>query len=433
MNGRLVCLGLALSLCSATCPDLGVTRFSLAEEKRQSESTVNVSPCLDKVSVAQALNEKISLEFKSETLENIAKSLRKQFGIMVTIDRGSRDQKGADPNQLVSCELKGLSLRASLENFLPENSLDWLVINDALIITTTDRANARTEVRFYNVSDLTDVAAPGSPYGPPPYYPSTTGVPTYDPGAELLSNRKVPVPIDDDDELQFSNPRSRNNTDDLSPSRVLEIQRRKPAVGGTAVSDATEHQRVEIDLVELIESSISADWKAQPPFGAPIRRLSRFSNMLVIRQTQRVHREIDDLLCRLRTEMARRKGESPEGLVTRAYPLTRIDDQWIQLLKSIAIAGAVKVDANPSQQVPEVPERGTGLIDGSNEKLGEALVDLIEPQSWKKNGGPGEFRLIPGAILVRQSPAIHGQIQKVLSALSPFHPGCPSATSSVGY
>ncbi|MBC8870598.1 MAG: hypothetical protein H8E44_14340 [Planctomycetes bacterium] len=75
----------------------------------------------------------------------------------------------------------------------------------------------------------------------------------------------------------------------------------------------------------------------------------------------------------------------------------------------------------------------------SSRSAGEgALADLIRctiaPQCWAWVGGPGELRVIPGALVVIQTPDIHDEIQCLLSQLDSWQessdPVCPVYLSS---
>ena len=150
---------------------------------------------------------------------------------------------------------------------------------------------------------------------------------------------------------------------------------------------------------------------------------------MVIRQTQRVHREIEALLARLRTEVKKVGGQASDELVTLAYPIARNDDPITQLFRAAALAQVGNQNAEAQQQMLKIAER---LPDGAaSDKIGDALMDLIEPESWKKTGGRGDLRVLPGAILVRQTPEVHALIQRALSTISPgagYYGGMPTTT-----
>jgi len=369
-------------------------------------------PVAGKRLLSQALKEPVTLQFNSVTLEEVVRTLRERYRITVNVDRNGQ-AAGIKPTQLVSCDLVGLRLQAALDRMLAGLDLDWVVVDDALLITTPARAATMFEIRFYNVSDLSGNPEPlAPPYGTydVPLNGSPGGINWPSPSGSSSSR---PVPVPNDESPTFS---PADNSDRLSPQSNTPM-RRLPRPQSEPVSQSVQKQSTSIPLTELIETSVAANWKEQPSFGRPIRQLNNQPNLLVIRQPQRVHREIEALLTRLRAEVKKIGGQASDELVTLAYPIGRGDDPITQLFKAAALSQLGNQNAETQQQILKIAER---LPEGTtSDKVGEALMDLIEPESWKKNGGRGDLRALPGAILVRQTPDVHALIQRALATLSP--------------
>lgn len=368
-------------------------------------------------SLVQVLNEPASLEFNSATLQTVVRTLRERHGITINVDRSGPGKMVIDQAQLVSCELVGLRLQTALDQLLSGLELDWVVVDETLLITTPARAAAMVEIRFYNVADISgDAVRNGRQYGVPGCSPAGCP-PAYVPQLGALQSDVPPsVPSPPGQPVRFS---SSNDLDTGDDGFGPPANPRRGSPAGPMMNSAVAKEAASIPLIELIETSILANWKEQAPFGRPIRQLGKHPHMLVIRQPQRVHREIESLLGRLRAELTKSGEQSIDGLETVAYPIGRGDDVVTQLLKAAAVSQLGNQSAEVQQQVLKLAENRPGGAGPLSEQVGDALIDLIEPDSWKKNGGPGDLRVLTGAILIRQTPGVHSLIQKALSTLSP--------------
>jgi hypothetical protein len=122
-------------------------------------------------------------------------------------------------------------------------------------------------------------------------------------------------------------------------------------------------------------------------------------------------------------------------LETVAYSVAGREDLLTQLIRAAVVSQpGQNADA---QEILKLAEGRAAAANPSSEQIGDALIDLVEPETWKKNGGQGEMRVLTGAILVRQTPAVHSLIEKTLSTLSgqtstPIPSYYPGSGSPVG-
>ena len=349
--------------------------------------------------LTEALKAPANLQFDRVPLEDVVKTLRQEQGITINLDRSGL-AAGINGKQLVTCDLVGLRLQVALDRMLQGLELDWIVVDDSVLVTTPARATSVFEIRFYNVSDL-DAAPVGPPGG---YLAPQTGAGYAPQVTRATFTEQVPVAGGFDPNFaDQKNPAIRS-----APPIASQVTR-KPVAESTNIS-----------LIELIESSVVANWKSQEPHGTPIRRMENRPNLLVIRQPQRVHRDIEVLLARLRAEINKGAGQSADGLTTVAYPVGQKDDLVTQLIRAAVTEGAATNQAGQVQlQGLKLPACASdqGL---PSEKLGVALTEMIEPESWIDRGGRGILRAMPGVILIQQTPEIHAQIRQVLSSISPM-------------
>jgi|GEM_PF-3336538 len=101
-------------------------------------------------------------------------------------------------------------------------------------------------------------------------------------------------------------------------------------------------------------------------------------NTLIIRQTRQIHRQIHRLLTQLKEIGAQDpNAPQPDDLVLIAYP----------------------VSGQPAEQ------------------LATTLQELVSPKSWQAAGGPGEIRAVGSLLFIRQTPANHRELSRLLEGL----------------
>ena len=158
-------------------------------------------------------------------------------------------------------------------------------------------------------------------------------------------------------------------------------------------------------LINVVTSKAAKDsWE---PFGGA-GNIRFFPNgmVLVVRQSEAVHKEIANVLAELRRQQARAEGqEKPDGVVRVVYPIADlivpINDHSVM---------------NDKKGLKEVaaPDK---------EKLGQGMVTLIKatiaPESWEKavNGASIEFTQFGMALVVNQTEKVQGEIEMLLAGL----------------
>lgn len=102
--------------------------------------------------VSDALETRRDWEMKEASLETAMSAVEDAIGIDVVIDRTEVDTVGAiDP---LTISLQHATARAALQILLPPRGLTWTFVDDVLLITSTDEAEALLQVRVYDVDDL---------------------------------------------------------------------------------------------------------------------------------------------------------------------------------------------------------------------------------------------------------------------------------------
>ncbi|MBI3862126.1 MAG: hypothetical protein HY290_09550 [Planctomycetia bacterium] len=134
------------------------------------------------------------------------------------------------------------------------------------------------------------------------------------------------------------------------------------------------------ELIASIVACIEPDsWKGKEAYAG----IAHTGGVLVVRQTQRAHSEINKLLSEL-DDIAARDAEDRRG--------------------------------HDKPAVVSVKVYSTG--DQPAEQVAKALQEFVEFGSWKvHDGGAGEVRALNGTVVVKQSAHVHRLIQRFLSQL----------------
>lgn len=149
-----------------------------------------------------------------------------------------------------------------------------------------------------------------------------------------------------------------------------------------------------MQVIESIQSETSGPWEEVDGTGGTI---AEFDDLLLIRQTVNVHREVAAILHELRS--AAGDGEKQAG---------DEDDA------KAADADEPVLRYYPADNVFPV-NSGAQL-----ESLQEALVNFVAPDTWKNagKGGVGVVSIVSNTLIVRQTPAVQKEIKEFLDDLA---------------
>ncbi|MBI3839158.1 MAG: hypothetical protein HY288_14660 [Planctomycetia bacterium] len=126
---------------------------SLAPTAARCDTNPDATPSAQDAIVA-ALETKVSLEFKETPLQQIANDIAKAHKINVVLDVKSLAEAGIAPDTALGVRIAGVTLRSALNLLLNSVDLTYVIRNEVLLITTTDRASADLTTKSYNVADL---------------------------------------------------------------------------------------------------------------------------------------------------------------------------------------------------------------------------------------------------------------------------------------
>lgn len=94
------------------------------------------------------------LDFVEIKLRDVVKALQDDYQIPIRLDIVGLEEIGLNPEETVTINVKGVSLRSGLRILLHDLQLHYIIENETLLITTPQKAEEDFKTCVYNVSDL---------------------------------------------------------------------------------------------------------------------------------------------------------------------------------------------------------------------------------------------------------------------------------------
>ncbi|QDT52182.1 outer membrane porin HofQ [Caulifigura coniformis] len=244
-----------------------------ALSKRKPGATDAVEYSQAELQIKRALKETISLNFNDAPLSQVIQYIAEQKGINAKIDQAALADEAVSASTPVSINIHGLKLKSALDSLLAEMNLGYTIENEMLVITSKLRERGELVQKVYQVADLViPITVPGSSAALRP----GTGYGPFDnqlnPGLPQIANGADP----------FANLTGLNTPNNAAKS-----------LGGTGSN--ADFQSLTNLLTDVIDPQSWSENGGQATVNSHESTLS-----LVIRQTQRGHEEIADLLDQLR-------------------------------------------------------------------------------------------------------------------------------------
>ena len=104
--------------------------------------------------IEQELKEESSFEFRQTPLFGVAGLLSKRHDIQIVLDTAALAEEGVSTEEEVDIDIPKVSLSDGLNLMLKDLSLDYLIKNGVLLITTKYAAEEAFETRVYDVRGL---------------------------------------------------------------------------------------------------------------------------------------------------------------------------------------------------------------------------------------------------------------------------------------
>ena len=231
--------------------------------------------------IEQSLGRQVSLHFDNVPLEKVIEHVRNIADVNVVLDSVGLEEEKVATSTPISIGVDGITLRSALNLILEPLNLGYMVDNEVLKITSRLRAAGQAELRTYPVADLV-LPIPNAASQAVNLQPGTGG-------------------------LQFSVADNVPGASGQAFMQNLQVGDRvgaNPNVGipgmGNGTSTTINAPRPDFDSIQhLIVSTIEPESWSEVGGQAQISHFDTTLS-LVIRQTQKVHDEIRELLQQLR-------------------------------------------------------------------------------------------------------------------------------------
>lgn len=146
-----------VSICCGTV--LAQTTEGVDQSIVVAEGGGNHIPQLAEEAIRKKLSRQVTLSLCSCPLEDFVNSLAKQLAVNVVIDRTAIEEISHTATMPITLEVDDISARSALNIILRPSELDWMVRDEALIITTAEEAEQNLRPVVYDVTDLVNVTA----------------------------------------------------------------------------------------------------------------------------------------------------------------------------------------------------------------------------------------------------------------------------------
>ncbi|HVJ67348.1 MAG TPA: hypothetical protein VM510_05150, partial [Caulifigura sp.] len=222
--------------------------------------------------IKRALTETISLNFQDAPLSQVIQYIAEQKGINAKIDQAALADEAVSASTPVSINIHGLKMKSALDSLLAEMNLGYTIENEMLVITSKLKERGGLMTKTYQVADLViPITVPGSQSSLRP----GTGYGPFD------------------NQLNPGLPQVANGADPFADLSSLTGAAAPKTMGGPGSN--ADFQSLTNLLTDVIDPQSWSENGGQATVNSHESTLS-----LVIRQTQRGHEEIADLLDQLR-------------------------------------------------------------------------------------------------------------------------------------
>lgn len=316
-----------------------------------------------KLKILHALNEPVTVKFEGAPLKDVMEEFGKLLDTPIIMDEVAISDEGIHLEEPVRFQVQDVAARSALEAILEELDLTWLIENEILVITSATAAEDLLVTMAYDVSDLVELAKPRS-YGgigsgigfsggfgsDPAMGLGGGGIQTGDDQSES-SNLKQQFTKSNGSGYNLFSQIDQTTTDWRGPYCLNWHYANSGLGGGCATqllvnqysqSKPTQPKKVlNFDqLVEVLQNTTSGSWLDAVGVGGTISEYEHKETkrkLLVIRQEQKVHREIEEILNDLRAgNQLNQKSTSP-GIEYRKRTRAAEQDILAKLNKTIRL------------------------------------------------------------------------------------------------
>lgn len=352
--------------------DFGTDWGDITRRRKGKYGADNRKRSEDELKIQESLNRRISLHEDNVPLSEVMAKIGTLAGFNVNFDKLGMEEEGVTPSVPVTIDVDGITVRSALNLMLDQYRLGYMVQNEVLNITSRLRQQGELVVATYPVADLVI---------PIPSFAPTmgnamgvTGAGSTSPGS--LGGAQYSMPP-----MGAGQPFAQIGQNPLESMTGLTGNDR--LAGGSPTADFDT-------LVSLISTTVAPDSWAEVGGAASIRQYETTLS-LVVRQTQKVHEEIADLLDQLR--------RLQDLQVTIEVRFVTVSDRFFERI-------GIDFDFNiqPSVGGPDVDNTGLPLLPFGSVLIPQAGANAVQQaqqgaqgqQAQQAQAGTGQFFTVPG-------------------------------------
>jgi len=113
--------------------------------------------------IMAALNKTIEVEYKNATFSEVIDDLKRRTGLEIAVDKRGLDEVNVTYDSAINLKLKA-SGRTVIRRLLSDLGLSYYIKDEALQVTSVERARQETTIRTYYVGDLATVTDTRLPF-----------------------------------------------------------------------------------------------------------------------------------------------------------------------------------------------------------------------------------------------------------------------------
>lgn len=321
-----------------------------------------------------ALQRPIKLDLTDADVDALARQIASHSKVPAAVDYKALEEAGIEGSKLrLTRRLPNLPLHTALDRLLEGTKMTWAISDGVLLITTESTSETLVETRVYNIHDL--------------------GEPT----RSSLQQSAIDPPVDD---IRAADARPGSSL--LQSPYLAQVL---PPYFGYPVAENFDN------VLELVNASIEPTSWSEVGGAGSVRPLAS-AGALVVSQTARIHLEVEQFLAGLRKFRA----EHPHDPADKKASL---DDLVLLAYRIPAGSGSETVEVRRKKDKDQPTEIETRVIEPAlavRERIARewaaALPKLIAPETW--GAERGSIRLVSDVLYIRQRPAVHEQIARLL-------------------
>ena len=405
--GILIACWPAISVTQDQSDPFGSTPASQVVSHSKQENT--------EAAIRDELAKETTLELSEKPLTIAAKYLEEKCRTPVVFDQAAFREAGIDPAAtLASIDVHGITLRSGLRLMLEPLNLTYIIKDEALQITTKDKASTELTTGIYDVRDLVTPEGGGDRDFDSLISVLTESIATeswFDKGGQgsCQAGPLGTLVVFQTDEIQ------RQVSDLLAAMRLARAQSKAGIFDHTIVADATPaNQRIETLLADKIDLSADAI-----SLNDLMSRIGKQKDVPIhIDQEALKNAGIDPAATQVSKKLSGLSLRSALKLILQDYNLaTMIHDEVLQVTSKDRAGSELNTRLYPIGDLVD-PALAACADDESPDAVIDSIMSAVAPESWTEMGGQGTIQPYgpnKPILVITQTDELHSRIDDLLA------------------